>query len=167
MELISNLGIDWKLLVAQIVNFCILLFILYKFVYKPVLDMLDKRTAMIEKGVTDAKLAEEQLVKTEKMRDEKMKEAKLEIGKMLDTAKSEAEAMKKELIEASSIQAQDLLRRAKIQIEEEKTKMMEEVRREVGKFIVTVVGKVIEKEFSAADQARLVDAVAHEMKSVK
>mgnify|MGYP001588456271 CR=1 FL=1 len=61
MELISKLGIDWKLLVAQIVNFFILLFVLYKFAYKPVLEMLEKRSKTIEKGIHDAKASEERL----------------------------------------------------------------------------------------------------------
>ena len=48
-ELFSKLGIDWKLLIAQIINFLVLLFVLYKFAYRPILSMLEKRTKKIEK----------------------------------------------------------------------------------------------------------------------
>ncbi len=165
MELLHKLGIDWKLLIAQIVNFAILLFVLYKFVYKPVLDLLEKRSKTIEKGIRDAKESEERLVKIEKMREERMAQAEKEIGRLLGQAKSDAEAMKKDIVEAANAQAEDLLRRAKIQMTEEKEKMIQDVKSEVTMFIVQATGKLLEREFSPVDQKRLADAVAQEMKS--
>ena len=162
MELIAKLGIDWKLLIAQIVNFFILLFILWKFVYRPVLDMLEKRSKTIEKGVRDAKQSEEQLKKIEELREKKFAEAEAKIGKMFEQAKSDAEIMKKDIVAAANAQAEDLLRRARIQIEEEKQKMVQDVKKEVAGFIVMATGKLLEREFSAADQQRLLDAVTKE-----
>jgi len=166
MELLAKLGIDWKLLVAQIINFFILLVVLYKFVYKPVLGLLEHRSQVIEKGVRDAKESEEKLRKIEQMNEEKMAATAKEVGKIFDKAKVDAEAVKKELIANASAQAEDLLRRAKLQITEEKEKMIQDVKSEVGRFILSATGKLLEREFSGADQKRLADAITHEMKTV-
>lgn len=166
MELIHKLGIDWKLLAAQIVNFFILLVVLYKFVYKPVLDMLEKRSRTIEKGIHDAKAAEERLIHIEKLRDEKMNETAKEIGRLLEQARSEAEAMKKDIVATANSQSEDLLKRARLQMAEEKEKMVEDAKREVAAFIITATGKLLEREFSSEDQKRLASAVAQEIKSV-
>lgn len=164
MELISKLGIDWKLLVAQIINFFILLFVLYKFAYKPVLGMLEKRSKMIEKGVHDAKASEERLKEIEQTRRRILDEASREVGKMLEKAKADAETMKKDLMATASEQAEDLLRRTKALVAEEKEKMTEDVKKEVAKFIILATGKILQREFSDADQKKLADVVALEMK---
>ncbi len=163
MELISKLGIDWKLLVAQIVNFFILLFVLYKFAYKPVLEMLEKRSKTIEKGIHDAKASEERLKEIEQTRRKILDEAAREVGKLLEKAKADAEAMKKDLMADANEQAEDLLRRTKALVAEEKEKMTEDVKKEVAKFIILATGKILQREFSDSDQKRLADAVALEM----
>lgn len=166
MELIEKLGIDWKLLIAQIVNFFILLAVLYKFVYKPVLSTLDKRSKTIEKGIHDAKKSEERLEQIEREREEKLAKAEKEIGLMFAQAKKDAESIKDDIVKNAASQGEDLLRRAKVQIEEQKQAMLEEVKAEVVTFIVKATGKLLEKEFTSADQKRLTDAITQEMKSV-
>lgn len=166
MELISKLGIDWKLLLAQIINFFILLAVLYKFVYKPVLDALDKRSKTIEKGMHDAKASEERLRQIEELREQRMAEAEKQIGQMFEKAKQDAETVKKDLLAAAGAQSEDLLRRTKIQIEEQKQAMLEEVRAQTALFIIKAAEKILEREFSDADQKRLAAVVSKEMQSV-
>ena len=60
-ELLTTFGINWKLLLAQGFNFAVVLLVLWKFLYQPVLKMLDERRAAIEKGVKDAAAASEKL----------------------------------------------------------------------------------------------------------
>ncbi|MBI4994616.1 F0F1 ATP synthase subunit B [Candidatus Peregrinibacteria bacterium] len=165
MELITKLGIDWKLLIAQIINFLILLFILYKFAYRPILEMLQKRSKTIEKGMHDAKASEERLKEIEQTRRSILDEAARSVGKLLEKAKTDAETMKKDLMAEASAQAEDLLRRTKAQVAEEKEKMTEDVKKEVAKFIILATGKILQREFSDADQKRLADAVALEMRN--
>ena len=64
-ELLTKLGIDLKLLVAQIVNFLILLLVLYKFAYGPIVAMLEKRQKKIEKGLKEAEEAHKKLEESE------------------------------------------------------------------------------------------------------
>lgn len=167
MELITKLGIEWKLLVAQIINFGIIAFVLYKFVYHPVLNMLDKRSKMIEKGIEDAKKSEELLKNIEKMREEKMGETERKVGELLTQAKNDAEGIKKKILEETQLKADDVLRRAQIQIAEEKEKMFEEVKAGAIEFSIQLASKILEKGFSEESQKKLTEAILREMKTTK
>lgn len=166
MELIEKLGIDWKILIFQIINFGILVFILTKFVYRPVLNMLEKRSKMIEKGVEDAKKSEALLKQIEEVRMTKFAETERKIGALLTQAKVDAETLKKKIIEEAARQAEDLVKRAKIQVEEEKEKMVEAAKQEVVKYAIRVAAKILEREFTEDHQKKLTDVIAHEMKSL-
>ena len=61
MEIFAKLGIDWKLLIAQAINFAVLFWVLRRYAYKTMLDFLEKRTVRIEKGLQDAEAAQAKL----------------------------------------------------------------------------------------------------------
>lgn len=166
MELLTKLGIDWRLLVAQIVNFAILLAVLRAFVYKPVLEMLERRSKTIEKGLRDAKEGEEKLNKAEKFQDEKIAQAEREVGRILESARHDAEKISKQIVVDAHTQAEDILKRARFQLEEEKVAMMEALRRHVTDLIITATGKILKREFSDSDQKRLSEALLKEMETV-
>lgn len=166
MELISKLGIDGKILLAQIVNFAILLFVLFKFVYRPVLDLLEKRSKKIEKGIHDAEEAGNRLLQADKMKDEKIGQAEREVGRLIEDARKDAETMKKELLAAAQAQSEDLLKRARLQMNEEKDKMMSDIKKEVTMIVVQATGRLLQREFSQTDQKRLLDAISKEIQTL-
>ncbi|MBI5152600.1 F0F1 ATP synthase subunit B [Candidatus Peregrinibacteria bacterium] len=166
MELISKLGIDWKLILAQIVNFGIVLFILYKFAYKPVLAMLDKRRHMIEKSVSDAKKSEELLKEIEIMKDRSLMFVKEKTAEMMDTASREAAHMKQGMLAETTIEAKKIMDKAKAEIEAQKNAMVKEAKTEITKIVVFATAKILEKEFSEKDQERLMDDAAKEISKV-
>lgn len=166
MELLQQLGIDWKILIAQIINFTILMLILYKFVYKPVVDVLEKRSQMIEKSVEDAKKSEEMLKEIETTRSQKITDTEHQVGKLLAQAKVDADAVRNKIVEEAQKQSDDLLKRAKVQMEEEKVKMVQEIKAEVVGYAIKLSGKILEREFNEDNQKRLINAVEQEMKSI-
>lgn len=166
MELISKFGIDWKLLIAQIINFAILLFVLWKFAYKPILKILEERKHKIQKGLDDAKKGEKLLEEMMERETAKMKEAEQRIGKMLEKAQQDAEHMKKEIVTQAHSQAEELLSRAKAQIQEEKDNIVKAVKSEVADIVILALSKMLSREFKGEDQKRLSDAIQKEMQSI-
>ena len=81
MELITKLGIDWKLLIAQVINFFILLFVLHRFAYRPILKMLKKRTDTIDKSLSDVKQIEKNLAESNQKKDELLRTARQQAHK--------------------------------------------------------------------------------------
>ena len=112
-QLISQLGINWKLLIAQAVNFAILLVLLRMFVYGPLMNMLHERRRRIEEGLEKAKEADERLRDINHLAVEKIKAAEAEGVKII--AKVEAESkvheaglmMKAKQHEAEAMKAAD------------------------------------------------------------
>ena len=104
-ELIRQFGVDWKLLLAQAVNFSLLIFLLSKFAYRPILAMLKKRREDIEKGIRFTREAEETartrkdeialeaVKKSEQIVEEARRAIRQEKAKMMERAYMEAEGM--------------------------------------------------------------------------
>src|SRR3989338_6728445 len=90
MEFISNFGLDPILLVAQIVNFLVVLFILRKFLYKPILKTLEKRKNLIKDGLDKAQEATIRLEKIEEKERRVLSTAQKQAQQMLDEAKKKS-----------------------------------------------------------------------------
>ena len=143
MELLSKLGINWKLLLAQIVNFLILLFILHRFAYKPVLKMLNDRSSKIEKGLRDAEDSQKKLQEIAQKESEIMRNAREEAQIIIMKAEDIARKNKEEIIAEAKSNSEKVLKDAEKKIEEEKNKMMAEV---TGKTAIEIVNTLIREE---------------------
>lgn len=156
-ELITNLGIDWRLLVAQIINFLILLAILYKFLYKPVLAMFEKRTAAIEKSLEDAKKIEENLKAAEAARDAKIMEARDEGRKIVEKAREVAEAQSNEIVEKGRAAVEAAVKQSKEQIIAEKSKMLEDAKGKISELVFVAVEKVLREKLDEQADKKLIE----------
>ena len=97
-EIIKTFHIDWKLLVAQAVNFAIVVFALYKFAYKPLLKSMNERTAKIEQGLKNAELSQQELAKAETGRKEEIIKAKKEARKIIEEAMEQANENQEKIV---------------------------------------------------------------------
>ncbi|EKD63711.1 MAG: hypothetical protein ACD_51C00224G0008 [uncultured bacterium] len=167
MELIEKLGIDLKLLLAQVVNFLILLFVLKKLVYKPVLKMLDTRKNMIAKTVEDSKKMEERIEKLEEERKGTLAKASKEAVSIIEKAKKDAESEHQKILEKAKGEISNMMDRCRTQIVAEKNAMMKDIKKEVSALVIMSSQKILQREFSDSDQKRLKDAIAQEVRSLK
>jgi F-type H+-transporting ATPase subunit b len=156
-ELFSKLGIDWKLLIAQIVNFLILLFVLYKFAYGPILAMLEKRQKKIEKGLKDADEAHKKLTESEEKQKEILRKARVEAKEILEKAHTQAEKSKSEMTNEAKVQAEKIIANAKADIEHEKEKTIAEIKSEIGGLVVAAAEKVIGEKMDAKKDREIIE----------
>ena len=91
-DFISTFHIDWKILIAQAINFGIVLLLLYFFALKPLKKIMSERTNVIEKGIADAKHNAELVTKTTKEYEEVIAKARAEARTLFQEGKKEAEA---------------------------------------------------------------------------
>lgn len=119
MEILHTFGIDWVLLVAQFINFGIILFILKKFLYKPVMSMLQARREEIQKGIHDAEKARVLLEEANEKEKKLLKNAQAEARKMLDETKKQAETLLRETKEETRRESERMIIDAKKRIEYE------------------------------------------------
>lgn len=156
-ELISKLGIDWKLLIAQIINFLVLLFVLYKFAYGPVLAMLEKRQKKIEKGLKDAEDAHKKLAESEEKQKEILKHARTEAKDIVEKAHIQAEKSKSGIAAEAKVQAEKIIAGAKAEIEQEKQKTIAEIKSEIGGLVVAATEKIVGERIDEGKDRELIE----------
>lgn len=144
MELLEKLGIDWRLFVAQIINFLALLFVLYLFLYKPVLGLLERRRETIEKSLADAKKIEELAAKAEAATDAKMREVRKEAARILEEAERRAEALREEKLMLTKKDMEKIIEQSKAQLAYERESILREVKEEAGELVTSAVATILE-----------------------
>lgn len=116
MEILNNFGFQWTLFAAQIVNFLIIYFLLKKFLYKPVLKILETRKTKITEGIKQAEESERRLQETIEKEDKILKAAQEQAKQMIDDAKAQShELLKKSEVDTKK-QIEAMLKEARTQI---------------------------------------------------
>lgn len=156
-ELIKTFHIEVNLLVAQMVNFAIVLFVLYRFAYKPVLKTLNSRTNKIEKGLADADAAGKKLEEIVEKEKEVMVNAKKEAQEIVRAAEEQAKANSMSIVLEARNQSEKLLVSAKSQIEQEKNKMLTEVKGEIANLVVLATEKIIGEKLDKEKDKELIE----------
>ena len=105
----TTFGVDWPHLLAQIVSFCIVCFILYRFAYRPVLKMLDVRRQQIAQGLANAEQIKAELAKTEAQRQEVMAQANAQATKFIEEARVAAARVQAQETQKAIAAAEQLL----------------------------------------------------------
>lgn len=145
MEALANLGIDWKLFVAQGVNFLVLLFVLRRYAYGPMLEFLEKRSERIEQGLKDAEAAQVKLAEMEAEEKKVLAVARDEARAIVNAAEVSAKKRDALRLTETETNTRRLLDEAMIKIEEEKKKMLLEVKQEVVEVALLAVEKILKE----------------------
>lgn len=166
MEIFSALGIDTKILIAQLLNFAILVFVLWRFAYGPILDFLEKRRAKIEEGIDNFKKAEKKLEEISEKERKVLSEARKESIQILDEAKNQAEKNKESILEEAKKLSDEVITKAQFQIKTEKEKAIKEVQIEIGDLVIAVTEKVLEEKLKSED-AKFIERKIKQVKELK
>ncbi|MDP3995028.1 MAG: F0F1 ATP synthase subunit B [bacterium] len=160
MELLQAFGIDARLLIAQLINFLILVGILYKLGYKPILAFVKERQKKIEQGVVDAERAEHKMRQAEEAHKEALSRAHKEAQEILARSREQAEVQAQAIIAKTQDQARDIVNRAKKEIKEQQVLSQQEVKREAAALVVGLTEKLLRKKMTAAaDEAFIKDSL--------
>ena len=130
-------------MIAQIVNFLVLFFVLKKFLYKPVLNLLEKRRETIEKSLADAKRIEELVAKSKGEYEEELRKARVEAGKIIEAAESAAEAMRQEKLLLTKQDMEKVIEQGKRQLQAERESMLREVRAGAAVLVASATSAVL------------------------
>ena len=143
--------------VAQICNVFIQVYLIKRFLFNPVNEMLEKRKALADAQIREAEKAkaDADAIKTEY--EQNMKEAKEKANEILTTAQRTAALQSEEMLKEAASQAAALKSKAESDIAQEKRKAVNEIKDEIGGIAVEIAGKVIEREISEEDHTKLID----------
>ncbi len=165
MEIIGKFGINPILLASQVVNFLIILYILKRFLYKPILQVLKNRKETIRAGLKQAEEARLLLQQTTEKEKKILKEAQLQARKILDDTKEQSlETLR--LAEASSKkQADAILKDARLQISFEARETERRLTAHVSKLAIQFLEKSIADLFTQDEQELIMKSAMKKMKT--
>lgn len=146
MGLLKVLGIDWRMLLAQLINFSVLLIVLYKFAYKPMFKFLEDRKKKIEDGIENAVLAGERLKQIEEKEREVMRNAKKEAAAILEEARLEAENNKKIAVDKAKEEIGKIINQEKEGMRREKAEVLKSIKKEVAGLVAISLEKILKDE---------------------
>jgi len=167
MEILTKLGIEWQQILAQAINFGVIAAVLTYFVYKPLLKAIDDRRARIQQSIKNAEQVEAKMRDIESSKKSVLSKADQEAGKILEKAKGEAEAVKEQILASARHEADQMIAKAKEQIAAERRKVYEDAQKNLTTLILKMTQKILEREFTPADQDRLVGNLEKELSSLK
>lgn len=143
--------------VAMICNLFIQVYLIKRFLFKPVNAMLEKRKAMADAQIQDAVKAKDEAQAMKAEYEQNMAEAKNKASEILTTAQKTASVQSEEILKEAAKQAAALKAKAEKDIAQEKRKAVNEIKDEIGGMAVDIAGKVIEREISEEDHKKLID----------
>ncbi len=157
---------DPGLFLWTILTFLVLLGLLAKFAWKPLLALLDRREEMIRQSLDDAEKAKQELQRLQQESKEILSKARVEAQSILAKIRSEAEKLKGEIRRKAKVQADSILRDAERQIQVETEKAIAVVKNEVVDLSLMVASKLIKKNLSKEDNQSLIEESLKQVESL-
>jgi F-type H+-transporting ATPase subunit b len=164
MEILELFGVDWKLMVAQLVNFLIVLVVLWKFAIKPLMKTMESRNAEISKGLEDAQVAADKLNKTEEEVKAQLQTAKAEAMTILDQAKKQSEANRQASLEQTKQEVEEVVKKAKEQIALEKADLVNSAKADISKLLTLALQKILSEGLSKDIDHKYIEKTLKELK---
>lgn len=159
---IDALGFNLPALIAQMVNFGILLLIFSVFLYKPLLRILDERKQRIKEGLDAAEESKRQLAQTEEEVAKELAKAREQGQSLIGEAQQMAQRIQNEAREAARAESEQLLERARNEIQLERDAAIAELRREFAGLTIMAAERVIKQSLDEDKHRELIQEVLEE-----
>lgn len=162
-EVARTFGVNWTNLIAQMISFSIVCFVLYKLAYKRVLAMLEQRRQQIAQGIANAEQIKAELARIEAQRQEVIDKANAQAAKLIEDARAALTRMQEQKAKEALAAAQDILNKGRETAAREHEQMLVELKREVGQLAVQAAMQVTGKILTPEDQRRLAEETTKEV----
>ncbi len=156
-SLITTFHIDWKIIIAQLFNFAVVFFVLYRFAIKPLKKLMDERGAAIAGGLENADKQKELLAAQQAEYDATLAKARAEAAALMKEMKNDANTRRDEMMAAAHEDANQILAAGKKQLEAEKQKMLDEAKKELVTLVMNATEKVLGESMNEKVEHKLVE----------
>ena len=146
-----------KSLIVQAINFLILLFVLHRLLYKPLLAKMEERSSAIKQSLEEAQAARAEAARAQEDNAARLRAAYVEAAAIREQALGDAHEEARKEIASAQAQARKLVEDTKAQLEGEVRRAREELRREVSDLAISVAEKLVRQSLSDEDHRRIVD----------
>ena len=156
---------DPGLFIWTILTFLVLVGLLAKFAWRPLLEALERRQATIAKALDDAKLAKQELERLQKESAEMMRQARIEAEAIIARSRTDADALREELKQKSRAEAAAIVKNAEQQITLETARAIQQIRHEAVGLSVEIASKILQRQVSREDNEALIEATLKQVEA--
>jgi len=156
-------GVDWPHFIAQVVSFLIVAFLLQRFAYKRVVDMLEERRQRIAEGLANADKIKAELARAEAQRHEVLTQANDQATKLIEEARAAAARVQEQETQKAIAAAEQIITKAREAAAAEHARMLTDLKREVGRLVVQTTATVTGKILTPEDQRRLAEETVRQV----
>ncbi|MCU9613300.1 F0F1 ATP synthase subunit B [Caldibacillus lycopersici] len=142
--------------IYQLVAFLVLMLLLKKFAWAPLVKMMKEREDYVANEIDSAEKAKQEATELLQQHQQMMKEARLETQALIESAKKQGELQREEIIQTARSEAERLKESARLEIQQEKENAVATLKEQVASLSVLIASKVIEKELNEKDQEALI-----------
>ncbi len=148
--------VPWTFII-QIINLFIQVYLIKKFLFKPINDILEKRKKLADKEIREAREAKDEADSLKVQYEDSLSSAHAEAARIVSEAQKEAQNKADTLLHEAETEVAGLKAKATADIEQEKKKAINEAKDEIGSLAMEIAGKVVEKEIKESDHKKLID----------
>jgi len=156
---------DPGLFIWTILTFLVLVGLLAKFAWRPLLEALERRQATIARALDDAKLAKQELERLQKESAEMMRQARIEAEAIIARSRTDADALREELKQKSRAEAAAIVKNAEQQITLETARAVQQIRHEAVNLSVEIASKILQRQVSREDNEALIEATLKQVEA--
>ena len=165
--MLETLGIHFPSLAIYLVNFLLVLLLLYLFAYKPILRLMDQRADRIRESLEAADTARQEAASSQEAIQEQITEARREGQRIMDQAREASERFRTEEMDKARQEAEAFVERAKEDIARERDTALQEVRASFGDLAITAAERVIRSSLDRQAHEELINQVLEEGESLR
>ncbi|HEU0050434.1 MAG TPA: F0F1 ATP synthase subunit B [Patescibacteria group bacterium] len=162
--ILASLGINWELFIAQLINFALVVVVVWRFIYRPLLKTMDDRAKKISDGLSDADLAKKQLLEAEEEKKSILQYARKESQSLVAEARDQAEIEKQKVLDASKKDLEKQLEDARARLKRDKESIIKAIKNEMADLVTLATEKVAGASVNAAAQHGLIEKAIDELK---
>ena len=162
-EIAETFGFTWWYFLSQCISFTIVAFLLQKFAYKPILNVLEERRNKIAEGLANAEQIKKQLAEAQKTAADILNKANGDAQKMIEEARAAAKALQERESQAAITTAEGIISKAREATAIDREKEFAKLKLEITRLVIDTTSKVVGKVLSSDDQRRLSEEASREL----
>ncbi len=163
----EGLGINLPTLLAQIINFAILLGLMYLVAYRPIMRMFDERSRKVKESMEQTEFIREQAARAEEEAEKRIEAASKDGQELVARAVRTGEEVRQKAQQGARQDAESLIARARVEIQRERDEAIDELRKEFADLTILAAGKVIDRTLDKEAHRQLIAKVLEESPTLK
>jgi F-type H+-transporting ATPase subunit b len=157
---LEKLGINWGLLIAQLFNVILIVWLLTMMLYRPVLNMLNERTRRIQESLRDAEQVKEQLARAKQDYDAELARARQEAAAILAQAQERAKLQEQEIVAQARQEAERVRNEAREQAMQERDQLLRDLKNQMAELVTITAARVLGEELKANHNRLIEESLA-------